>query len=323
MIKEALDKLLEPKKKNWPCHINRISGMDDECVRRLYYKRTAWEEATQFDTGFCGILETGTLLGEENGLVKRILMKAGAASTPEFRIIGAQNQTVDNLLKQYQIQGSIDGLFQTKTGGEDCELWNTIAVADIKTCSPNIYPSLNNYDDLARYRWTRKYRGQLMLYALGNNLDNCVIILVNKNNLFEMKEIWFDLDYDYAEGLLKKADEVNKAIVNEEPPPKINDPDICPNCRFAHICLPNYEVTANLEVINNTELEGVLERLLELDEANEEIRQLVKVRDNLLVKGHNAAVGRFLITWKRIISKHKAAEAKDVEQWRKKITYTN
>lgn len=311
-ITAGLKQLLGSRKKLYPQHVNRISALDDPCLRRLYYMRHDWREATPIDDGLQGIFETGTIL---EPVIERIVLEVGMASNPRWRIVGSQTPTDDSLLKKYQISGTIDGFLQVEIDGK----WVTLGVVDIKTMSPNIFPAINDYRSLNRYPWTRRYRGQLMLYALAHNLDRCFILLVNKTNLYSMKIIDFPLDMEYCERLLNKAQAVNEAIETETPPDGINDPDECPRCRFYSFCHPDLTTGGNLIVSDNEDFEAVLERLAELKPTAKEYADLEKTRDSMLVQGQDVACGRWIITWKKVIAEYKAREARNVEQWRKKI----
>lgn len=313
-IEKGIHEVLEPKRKAYPCHVNRISQLDDPCLRRLYYHRTAWDKATPIDDSLAGIFETGNVL---EPAIERIVSEVGRASDPPWRIVGNQMPTNDKLLKEFQISGTIDGLMQIQNGQ-----WNTEGVIDIKTASPNVYPTITDYASLARYPWTRKYRGQLMLYSLAHNLEKCYILFVNKSNLYEMKLVEFPVDMAYCEELLQKARKVNEAVASEEPPAQINDPDECPKCAWFSYCMPNLKTGGNLKVINNEELEIVLDRLSELDPAVSEYKDLEKVRDNLLTRGQDIACGHWLVQWKCIKKHFKASPAKpeyEREEWRKTI----
>ena len=219
------------------------------------------------------------------------------------------------MLKKYNISGSIDGFLQVHNNG----LWTTIGVIDVKTMSGNVYPQINCYDDLGKFFWTRGYRGQLMAYALAHNLEQCFILAVNKNNLFDMKLISFPINMDYIEDLLQKAEAVNLAVDANEPPHGINDPDVCQRCQFFSFCCPDITTGGNLAIIDNAELEGVLTRMDELSEAMHEYGDLEKARDIMLTKGQDVSCGDFIVTWKKTIVNYKAKEASVSEQWRKKI----
>jgi len=311
-LQPAITNLLANRRHNGPQHVNRISQLDDKCLRRLFYSRTAWDKKAETSDGLQGVFETGNVL---EPVIGRIVSELGEAANPQFRVVGTQLTTNDDLLKRYQISGTIDGLLQIHNG----QGWETAGVIDIKTSSPNVFASLNGYDSLSRYPWTQKYRGQLMLYALAHNLERCFILFVNKTNLYDMKMMEFPLDFQYAEGLLKKAEQVNVAVEFGEAPAKINDPDECPKCPFAAICKPEYSTGGNLEISDNEELEEILTRLQELEPTAEEIGDLEKRRDQILTKGQDIAVGRFLILWKKIEGTRKPSPGGPYEQWRKKI----
>lgn len=311
-IQSGLSSVLKAKKKQYPCHVNRISQLDDPCLRRLYYMRTAWDKAAPIDDRLQGIFESGNLL---EPVIERIVSGVGMASTPRWRIVGSQTPTNDALLKENQISGTIDGFLQIQGDSG----WETMGVVDIKTMSPNIYNTVSNYDSLCKYSWTRKYRGQIMLYCLAHNLDTCFLLLVNKSNLYDMKLIDFPLDMAYCDELLAKAKKVNEAIEWEQPPQGINDPDECQDCRWFSHCCPDITSKGNLQIVNNDELTAILDRMEELKPLEKEYAELEKERDALLVKGQDIVCGRWMVNWKKLTVNYAAKEASVSEQWRKKI----
>jgi len=313
-ISSGIAAVLASKKRLYPCHTNRASSIGDPCLRRLYYKRAAWDKQEPTSDSLQSVFETGNLL---EPVIGRIVSEVGEASNPRWRIIGAQMPTNDALLKKYNITGTIDGLLQVDLDG-----WKTLGVVDGKTVSPNIYPRLNTYADLQRYPWTRMYPAQLMIYSLAHDLETCFLLLSNKSSLFEMKLLEFPLDMDYCEGLLEKAQAVNDAIEAGEAPDGVDDPDVCPRCQFYSFCAPDMTSGGNLIISDSDELEAVLERLVELSPTAKEYGDLEKERDRMLPKGQNVACGRFLVTWKEITVNRKAAEASVSTQWRKKIVAT-
>lgn len=314
-IKTGISSVLSAKKKVYPMHVNRISALDDPCNRRLYYMRTAWDKAEPITDDLQGVFETGTIL---EPVIERIVSEVGLACSPRWRIVGTQTTTNDRLLKEYQISGTIDGFLQVEVDGQ----WVTQGVVDIKTMSPNILPQISTYQDLLKYSWTRKYRGQLMLYALAHNYENCFILAVNKSNLFDMKLIQFQVDMEYCESLLQKAKSVNTAIETETSPEGINDPGECPKCRYCSYCCPDLKTGGNLQMIDNSELEGILDRMNELEPACDEYDELKKMRDGILREGQDIACGHWLVQWKQIQKNIKPQPAKDGTtrlEWRKTI----
>jgi len=301
-VQSGLNAVLESKRRTYPQHVNRISSLDDPCLRRLYYRRAAWDKAVPHPTSLVGVFETGNIL---EPVIERIVSEVGHASNPRWRIVGSQTPTNDKFLQDYQIAGSIDGFLQVFQD----DRWQTAGVVDIKTASGNIYPQINGYDDLGRYPWTRAYRGQLMTYAFAHDMEDCYILFVNKQNLYDMKFVHFKVDMDYMERLLQRATAVNRAITDDVAPEGINDPDVCPKCQWFAYCTPSFSTGGNLQVVDNEELEIVLTRMHELSPEVAEYRDLEKQRDLMLTKGRDMAVGPFLVTWKQTKSK----------AWRKSI----
>ena len=304
-IQTGIEAVLQSKKKLYPSHVNRISGLDDPCLRRLYYSRHDWDKANETSTFLQGIFETGKTLEPK---IEQIVIEVGLASTPRWRMVGRQTPTHDALFKEHQISGTTDEFLQIETGDD---MWETVGAIDVKTMSPNIYPRITDYASLSRYPWTKKYRGQAMLYSLGHNLDRCFLLLVNKNNLYEMKIIEFEVDMGYCDELLAKAKAVNKAIASETPPPQIVDAGECSKCRFLSHCCPDISTGGNLEMIDNDELEAILDQMAELEEHHDQYKDLAKTLDAMLYKGKDIACGNWLVTWKEIVKNFKAQPAKE------------
>jgi len=289
-LNSGLHEVIAKAKVKQPQHTNRLSMLDDPCLRRLYYARAEWDKAAEPDDGLQGTYMTGNAL---EPVIYHIAQQVGESCQPRWRIVGNQIALNDALLKRYQISGTIDGVLQLENG----DRWETVSVVDVKTMSPNVYPRIMSYDDLTRYPWTARYRGQLMGYALGFGTEWCSLLLVNKANLYDMRFVHFPLDYQYAEGLLRKAEVINAAIEKHEPPAGVNDPKICPRCPWFAFCAPDMTLGGNLTIADDGELEAILERMAELEPQASQYAELERARDALLVKGRNVAVGRWLILW--------------------------
>jgi len=293
----------------WPVRTNRASQIDDPCLRRLVYYRLDWEKQGSIPASLQQIFMTGNVL---EPVIERIISQVGQASDPPWRIISAQTTLKDKLLGKYEISGHIDGLLQVFVENA----WFTIAVVDIKTCNPNIWGRINSYDDLIKYPWTKKYRGQLFIYALGEEQEKCCILLVNKSNLYQIKPIWFDLDYAYAEDLLQKAQVVNRFTKQGKYPPKLNQPEECGRCPFAHLCNPELAATGNLQLKADQELEEMLYRREELSEAHSEYAAVERQMKKRLVEGQDILCGDYMITWN---SQQRKVQVDKVPQETKKV----
>lgn len=311
---DGITTVLGRLKKRFPQQANRLSNLDDPCERRLYYRRAEWDKAATVDDGLQGIFETGNRL---EPIIMEILGEIGRASNPPWRIVGNQQPVKDSLMLRYQITGTIDGILQRRI--PEAAPWANVAVCDVKTMSPHVFAAINSYEDLGKYPWTRSYRGQLMGYALGMNLTDCVIIAVNKSNLYDIKAIEFPLDLDYMDGLLEKAERVNMAVSAGTPPAGINTKAECSRCPFLGFCCPPLETGGNMEIVDNPELEAILEALDRLEASADQYSALEKERDALLQQGKDVCVGRFKVSWKKVEGTRKPSAGGSYSYWRKSI----
>ena len=343
-MKIDTERILEKKRSSWPCNSNRASMLDDNCLRRLVYWRTCWDQAKPTDLGLQGVFETGK---ELEPVIERILGEIGRAAEPRWRIVARQTRVSDDLLKAHNITGTCDGIMQIWMPNErtctcDAEsvcglhvfeddppeydaakVWHdyvSVAAVDIKTCSPHVWEQLHDYESLSRYPWTRKWRGQLMIYALGLNLERCCLICVNKTNLYQIKLIEFPLDMEYADGLIKRADDVELYVANEELPDRINQPDECSRCAFVHICNPELQSTGNMELVDNPQLEEVLAELVDLKPAKQAYDAADRKMKAFLPRGQECICGEYMVTWKQSVRNLQAQEARSVEAWAKTIS---
>lgn len=291
ILNKSLTDTLVKKRIESPRHVNRISDMGHPCARYLVYARTHWQSRAPESPALLGIFQTGSLL--ESQIIK-ILIDVGENSEPPFRIVGTQVVTSDKMLADYQIHGTIDGFLMVKIDNQ----WVMLGVIDIKTCSPHVFASINSYEDLQKYEWTKKYPAQLMLYSLAHNVDKCYILFVNKSNLYDMKIIEFDLDFAYAESLLAKAKVVNDAVAGKtDLPAKINNPSVCLKCPFEHICMPEVKTGEGYRLIDDDEIIELIEARNNLSDSYKEYMRIDNQLKNRLVKGQDIICGDTIIRW--------------------------
>jgi hypothetical protein len=130
-----------------------------------------------------------------------------------------------------------------------------------------------------------------------------------------MKELWMDLDYALGEETLKKAEAVNVHVhAGTVPGPIEWEDDICQECAFLHICLPDR--TGDAMRIEDDE--GLLALLTQrevlaanhkqYEEIDKELKTRFKEKDKLLIgswfvtgkwqerKGYQVADSRFWTT---------------------------
>lgn len=301
-------------RKPQPRYVNRISDIGHSCNRYLYHARVDWGSRKEISNYLYGIFETGNVLEE---FIRRNFNDYGRFSETKFRIVGDQAPTRDAFLSKYKIQGTSDGTLQIQTPDG---LWVSLGAIDIKTMDPNIYRSVDTLEDLDRYEWTRKYKSQVMLYSLADNLDMGYLLLANKSNIHDVKLIEVPLDYAHAESLLLKAQAVNEAVDKAEPPAKINRPDICLRCDFEPICCPAIQIGEGMDILGDDELIEIIDRRNEIADYKKEYDALDKRLKERLVKGRQVLCGKYLVQWSSFVKK--AYTVAESEQFRMKITST-
>jgi hypothetical protein len=106
--------------------------------------------------------------------------------------------------------------------------------------SPYTFEKVNSVADMlnGKYVYLRGYPAQIFMYLLMDNKDKGLFILKNKVN-GQIKVLDVALDYEIADGIVKKLERVNAALKANIEPDRIMDASICTECGFRHICLPD------------------------------------------------------------------------------------
>lgn len=289
MIK-IVEKIYESKKQKqrvYPCRSNRASQLGHPCERYLVYMRTDWDKQQPPEVTREFLFEGGRFI-EELGI--RQLTDAG------FRIT---NQGRDFELKEQEITGHVDCFVQ------DTENRHKQYPCEIKGISPYDWEAINTADDMLKSEkaYMRAYPAQLQLYLLMSNCEEGLFYIINKLT-YVPKEIWVKLDYNYAEGLLQKAEKIIAHIKNKTLPDRINDYKTCKNCPFNHICRPDLDFGEGIAFLNDLELEQALNRKAELEQNAKEYNKLdkeIKKHLQAIMKDKtDITVGNWIITKKHI-----------------------
>jgi CRISPR/Cas system-associated exonuclease Cas4 (RecB family) len=270
MIVERVLQAKQAKIKQWPVTANRSSEMGHPCTRYLVLNRTHWQEKALPDAKLQMIFDMGKMI---EALVEHDLREAG------FTILEQQRPFS---WPEYQITGMID--FKVALDGG-------VYPVEVKSAAPNMFASVATLQDMLnhKYLYMRKYPAQIQLYLIMDNKERGLFLFKNKSS-GELKEIWVDLDLEYTESLLQKAERVNWHIANGSLPEPIDyAEDICGECAYAHICLPD-RIGREVETIDDSELLDLVARYealkagaKEFDEINARINKLVEGREKILV----------------------------------------
>ena len=82
-----------------------------------------------------------------------------------------------------------------------------------------------------------------------------------------------DIDYEFGEETLQRAEAINKHLAEGTLPEPINDPFWCNDCPYVHICRPPIHGT-EVEIMDDQQFAAMLDRLDELKPYVDEYKQI-------------------------------------------------
>lgn len=250
---------------------NRASeiGAPNECLRKLVYTRTHWSDRALPDEGLQGIFETGN---EVEQIVSRNLIALGQQDG--FRLVETQKPLAWDA---YQIVCHPDGFLLDPVGGR------YIAGLEIKSVGYR-YPSLRDIDSLMTWPISARWYGQCQIGLITANcspvnmdLEWWLLLLVNKVNLFDTRSIWIPFDYEYAEKLISRAEEINQHVAAQTLPDRTTDHRLCGRCPFGHVCMPDLVTVGNTCIIDNADVTDALARMKEIEPQADEYAALERI----------------------------------------------
>lgn len=274
---QILDNYMQSKIRLWTAKSNRASQIGDPCLRKLVYYRLYPELQELHDVSLQYVFNEGNI--QEQALI-RDLTDAG------IKIVEHQRDFFD---KRYNLSGFIDGKIEFEG-----HKWPF----EIKSMSPNIWAQVNSIDDLNKYSWTAKYTAQLTCYMFLSNAEEATMVLKNKSN-GQIKQLWFELDFGYAEHLLQKCEQIEKFISKKDLPERQLSEDCMAFCPFYSSCCPEGKFT-QLDFIDKPELEVKIQEWELLKDYASGYNKLDKEIKSSLRGIEKAVIGDYLIEGKEI-----------------------
>ena len=263
--------------KVYPQHTNRASELGHPCLRYLTYLRVAYKHKSPPEPELMLIFRDGR--AHEKATL-RLLEDSG------LEVI-EQQKPFD--WPEYQITGHIDGkLLWVPPGEPQAQL----LPIEIKSSHPYFYNGLKTAADLKTVSmFSEKWYAQIQLYCLMDNSEVALLIMKNKAT-GRLRFMEIPLDYEYAEGLIQKAETVNeyvdevKSFMARTGQTLVSDPDVgvilpdriepdekvCGYCPFIHICMGERKWEPKLLVMEDESLVKLLARRAELDDARTEFK---------------------------------------------------
>lgn len=283
-----VEKILEHKQakiRQFPARSNRASEIGHPCALYLTFCRTNWQDRKPPDGRLQMIFDLGN---DVEARVIRDMQDAGITVIEQQRAFD---------WAEYQITGTVDCKVVLNGSATPCE---------IKSASPFAFEKVNSVEDMlkSKYVYMRKYPAQLALYCLMSNIDHGLFLFKNKST-GAMKEIPLEVDFEYAEGILKRLEIVNANIAaGTKPQPIDYDESICGDCPFLHIC-PVLRSGQEIEVVDDTELAEMIAKWDSLKDCKKEFDEIDGVLKQRLEGVDKKVIGEYFVCG----------------QWRKSTTY--
>jgi CRISPR/Cas system-associated exonuclease Cas4 (RecB family) len=270
-IVQKVTEYLQGERKGFAPACNYASQAGHPCARKLVYDRLNWQEKLLPEPAKLMIFREGNLHEEA---VIRLLQDAG------LQVVETQRPfSWDEL----QVRGRLDGRIKDE---------GRLIPLEVKSSNSYDFDKINTKDDLKTSAkvWIRGYLDQIQLYLLMANEPEGILLLKNKQT-GQLKQIYIDIDFEYAEQIAKKLELVNKHVATKTYPERITDRSVCQYCDFRHICLPD-EASEQINLDSDPEL---LELLEQRERLKDSAKEYEAVDDRLKEYWKRTAEGTYLV----------------------------
>lgn len=253
---EIVTKRKEQLRRNnqrWIPH-NFYASSIPECTRQMVHSILDWDKRELADDGLLALFESGKK--EENNIIK-MLLDLG------YEVVQQQNPIqIKNRKGEVICTGRIDGKI----------IYNGVPIPyEIKSMQDYSFQQINSIEDFENSPLHRKYIKQLQLYMYGNEIEVGMFII---SNFRQIKVIPITLNYELCEQIIQQLERAWEYVKKKEyPEPITYNPKICDWCQFEFLC-PHYKENTPAELIENKEMEELLQRRAELEEAYKNYKQI-------------------------------------------------
>lgn len=285
MIADVVREYIASERYAGPVQSNRASELGHPCLRYLVHLRRDWAKRKLPDVELAEIFREGN---DQEAAVRRLLEDAG------FEFKKSQQAF---FWPDPQISGHIDGMISYR--GQRPAWWPSHGgdvPCEIKTCSPWVFASLQTVADLraASQVWIRKWPDQMQVYLLLTDQPVGVLILKDKTRA-RIRDLWIELDWDRANDLVERAEEINSHLARGTYPERTEGP-YCTTCDFAALCDPPGLHRSGAQCLDDPEVEALLNRRAELAAYLSEYREVdAALRERIPEGVDRIAVGDWIV----------------------------
>lgn len=270
---------------NGPAANTRASSLGDDCERRLFYERTC---PAEMRVAHGPELEAIFQLGNElEKIVFRELEEMGV------EIVQRGRDFVDSRLR---ISAHSDAVLRIHEFPRPLP-------SEVKGLSPFAVNSIREWRDIRDHKepHIRRYYSQLQTYLYFHEEELGLYVLKNKVSA-AITFLECPLDYVFTEGLLKKAERIQRAVETDNPPDRHAGP-WCERCPFVTVCCPDRNMGPGVHVLDDQELVAMLEKREALKAAAKEygeIDEQVKAAIKAAPAAPEYLVGAYVIARKEV-----------------------
>lgn len=283
--------------KDWTAYTagwNNASIMGHDCLRFLYYNRTAGDKRLKPKVSALKRMRRGQLDEER---VKIELAQRGYVVNEQQRPF-----TWD----KFMLKGKIDGTLIID--GESIPF-------DVKSVAPYLFTKAKKEFNAGKVedKWLKKHTVQNNCYMMLKERDGSLLIYYEPvaNDIFPAPCL---IDYAMGEEIIAKCVRVNEAFDKHTPPEALNDWDVCPGCDFYPLCAPEIlpDVTSDIDADTAMRLESIIKKRIALESdysaVEDEIEALKKQEKAIIGEREAIMLPNYTIKGKFIDVKEKTVK---------------
>jgi hypothetical protein len=285
----VLHTVLDAEIEVFPARSFYPSSLGHPCDRNIVWRFNRWKEQDRHDPVLQSIFDQGN---DYQPLIYQRLEEMG------FEIVRESDRPTQYRTHGAVISGRPDGRIVSFRGYR----YKPSLILEAKSMSGYQWDKTLTLEDLrhSSSHWTRSYYAQGQLYAFLENVPRGAFALYSKATGM-MRLIPFELDYAFAESLLKRVEKLQPMIEQGvDPEPLPYDQSICGSCGFRRQCYPPKSFGEGASVITDPLLlEDLVERERLKDAAAEYKALDESIKDRLKMLGTKWAIaGDFVIEGK-------------------------
>jgi hypothetical protein len=297
--------VLESQRKVWPFRVWRPSALGHPCDRHLVWMWNRIQDARVYSWVLQSIFNEGRL---HQPSVYARLEEMG------FEIVREQDRPLQyRLAGGALIAGTPDGRIVAFRG----QRLTPTVILEAKSIQEWLWAQLRSVADILESRHThiRGYYAQVQLYCLLDGATDRSLMVLKSKSTGLLKPIPIDLDYDFAESLLKRVERLEPLVRGRvDPPPIPYEKAVCDRCAFLGACYPPRSFGEGVQILEDPQLEVKLDRRAtlapgakEYDGLDDEIKESLKhqgvrfaVVGPWVIEGRQAKNGAITYSFERL-----------------------